>query len=587
MDEFIKPIRKDYNKLKINKTKVAETTFDNSKIISGLCAENTNGFFEIIQGKLRGIDLDNLQDTFIDLTDIPIPELFPCKINRLGEYNSNKKEIKYYDPSPFDEVVKIHERYHAIHHLTPDRKRQIWNRFINVSPFYKELLAQLFTYIYCRDIERNYLDDFFELNRRQSVLYKTWKFFQHYDFKDAIKLYWNIRKHCLLRKTMGILSQIEFVFDQGYLHHYFILNTNYNNNKLNHYDMLYNEKAAAYDKRRKTIRRINKKDIIFLYQSGKGIIAYGKADGIIRRSYQDCIGQPAEEYHTSLSSFVRVSPPVDAAEIKRATKTNYQFNKTLFWIPPFHGIKLKNLMQGRITTKKDYEICLANRLVTKFDRRYSVGGLLICGLTYGLRKVEEKYPEKYRVARSSYFSDDTVPGLSSPYRTKILNWFEYWGHPLSRPPNSPGRFEQSITVGNWIPISSHDISKISLDDFIRKSDYFIDLLNIVRPRIIFFMGASTLVNLFRHKSIKDQLCSILGPVTKDIRYHQRDVIKKDGKHHRKYIVYELHHESAIIFGFPHPTGTRPNIQKAYIKAFKDLINPHLIKYKKDLGINTK
>jgi len=59
---------------------------------------------------------------------------------------------------------------------------------------------------------------------------------------------------------------------------YYILNTNFKNDKTDHDDMLKCKKCAAYFEPWKyNIKKINKSDVIFLYQSTVGIVAFGEA----------------------------------------------------------------------------------------------------------------------------------------------------------------------------------------------------------------------------------------------------------------------------------------------------------------------
>ncbi|HHQ4655168.1 TPA: hypothetical protein ACSPZZ_004457, partial [Aeromonas hydrophila] len=83
---------------------------------------------------------------------------------------------------------------------------------------------------------------------------------------------------------------------------YYILNTNYNNNKEDHNDMIKNKKCAAYFEPWKyKIERLNKGDVVFLYQSGVGIVAFGEASG--KLCLADYHGNPDyknEEYYMKL-----------------------------------------------------------------------------------------------------------------------------------------------------------------------------------------------------------------------------------------------------------------------------------------------
>ena len=153
-----------------------------------------DGYFEMLRGRI--MEIENSSKPKIDGLLLDIPE---CKLgykshNILGEYYPGHSYIKYYKQSPETlEIVKIHERFHAIHHLMPDNQEAIWDEFQVIDSFYLELLAQLFTYVYIRDFERSLLADFEELNTSQPFIYETFKIFRHYDQAQAVNLYWAIR----------------------------------------------------------------------------------------------------------------------------------------------------------------------------------------------------------------------------------------------------------------------------------------------------------------------------------------------------------------------------------------------------------
>lgn len=157
--------------------------------------ESCDGFFETLQGLLRregNYEALNLNDILIE---IPECKLVYKTINLLGEYVPASQYIKYYRQTPAElEIVKIHERFHAIHHLMQDSAVHKWEDFPNIDSFYLELLAQLFTYIYVRDFEPSLRTDFEDLNRSQPFIYKTFKIFSHYDEFQAEELYWIIRE---------------------------------------------------------------------------------------------------------------------------------------------------------------------------------------------------------------------------------------------------------------------------------------------------------------------------------------------------------------------------------------------------------
>ena len=134
---------------------------------------------------------------------------------------------------------------------------------------------------------------------------------------------------------------------------YYVLNTNISNSQRDHDDMLANGKAAAYfDPWKFKIERLARGDVVFLYQSGVGIVAVGSADGrLLKAPYQQNPEHPDEEYFMKLTQFQRVSPAVTAAEIKKITEVNYVFMGTMFGLDADSGKAVKKFIHenGRLT----------------------------------------------------------------------------------------------------------------------------------------------------------------------------------------------------------------------------------------------
>lgn len=175
----------------IGNYKVSEVdSFDKNKTKEYLFpVENCDALFEILQGKLRYPNYDNSNN----FNELPECKTVLRRTNILGEYFSDKQSIEYYYQSLENlEITKIHERFHAIHHLTLDNNGAIWDGFKLIPPFYKELLAQLFTWIYIKN-NSSLNATFKELNKTQPFIYKTYKIFEHYNQQEAEKLYWDIR----------------------------------------------------------------------------------------------------------------------------------------------------------------------------------------------------------------------------------------------------------------------------------------------------------------------------------------------------------------------------------------------------------
>jgi hypothetical protein len=130
---------------------------------------------------------------------------------------------------------------------------------------------------------------------------------------------------------------------------FYVLNTNFRNNPVDHDDMLQNKKAAAYFSPWKyKIEQLSKGDTVFLYQSGVGIVAMGRASGKLRKAaYHGEAKHADEEYYMLLDRFRAISPPVPAAKIKEVTSANYPFRGTMFSMDAESGGALIKFLQER------------------------------------------------------------------------------------------------------------------------------------------------------------------------------------------------------------------------------------------------
>lgn len=122
---------------------------------------------------------------------------------------------------------------------------------------------------------------------------------------------------------------------------YFLLNTNYNNSPEDHYTMLENGEASAFYKGwKENITYLNEGDIVFLYQSGVGIVGYGKAQkDLIKRDHH---GHKDECYARKLNDFVRLQTPLPAKGCKDITKSNFNFRMTMVSLNREQGDALLN-----------------------------------------------------------------------------------------------------------------------------------------------------------------------------------------------------------------------------------------------------
>lgn len=120
---------------------------------------------------------------------------------------------------------------------------------------------------------------------------------------------------------------------------YQILNTNIGNSREDHESMLKEKIAAAYFSPWKNkINSLSKGDVVFLYQSGVGIVAVGKASGKLQiRNYHNNPKNIDEEYFMKLNQFHLLEAPMSASEVKSVTGVNHRFMSTMFGVDSESG----------------------------------------------------------------------------------------------------------------------------------------------------------------------------------------------------------------------------------------------------------
>lgn len=124
---------------------------------------------------------------------------------------------------------------------------------------------------------------------------------------------------------------------------YYIVNTNRNNDDGDDRDMIRNKKVAAYYEPWKyKIARLKKNDHVFLYRSGSGIVAFGKADGkLVKTRYHGNPKESDQEYYMGLRNFELVDPAITAANIKLITENpGLVFRQTMFSLDQKSGENL-------------------------------------------------------------------------------------------------------------------------------------------------------------------------------------------------------------------------------------------------------
>ena len=108
----------------------------------------------------------------------------------------------------------------------------------------------------------------------------------------------------------------------------YILNTNIKYDKQAAEQMVEKGKAAAFSCGwKEKISRLQKGDLVFLYESGSGIVGYGKADGKLKMR-----GDNDNEYYMMLDEYIKLSTPISASRMKELCDKGFPFAQTMYHI---------------------------------------------------------------------------------------------------------------------------------------------------------------------------------------------------------------------------------------------------------------
>jgi hypothetical protein len=111
-----------------------------------------------------------------------------------------------------------------------------------------------------------------------------------------------------------------------------ILNTNKRHSVESHQRMLKEGIAAAfYEPWNLNIDRIQKGDVVFLYENGEGIVAYGKGTGETLKSEYE--GTADACHFQVLSKFIKLQKPLSAAEVRKILDRSVVFLRTMSGAP--------------------------------------------------------------------------------------------------------------------------------------------------------------------------------------------------------------------------------------------------------------
>lgn len=214
-------------------------------------------------------------------------------------------------------------------------------------------------------------------------------------------------------------------------------------------------------------------------------------------------------------------------------------------------------------------------------------GLMICGYEWGFSKKDQ---ELNALGTAHVFDASAVTTFSnkSPahgerafswiYDKKVINWFEFWGHPLSRQ-GLGGDFEKSIVQTNWCDSEGHFLDEDPHVKLLREENInnFIVHVNELDPALIFFMG-SKIIDILQMPVVMDRFKKIFGESSGAPLKMQKEYSG------RRFKVGFQSFERCEVICFPHPSSSH-GLSNEYISLFKPEISKAIQSFKLSKGIS--
>lgn len=228
---------------------------------------------------------------------------------------------------------------------------------------------------------------------------------------------------------------------------------------------------------------------------------------------------------------------------------------------------------------------VANSIFPKFNEKQ---GIMLCGYEWGFSKEDERqsitHPEKYeRRGALHTFSNKAAEygdvALAWRYDSRIINWFNLFGHPLDRQ-GLGGDFDKCILQTNWCDSLNNKVegdyyAKLLSPDQINN---FISYIDHFQPKVIFFFGTK-IIEILQSEKVLPQFINVMGSEKSKLQFVQKDPLGG-----RAFRVGFQSFDKCEIVCFPHPSGTH-GLRDDYIKQYSTEISKILEDFKKFKQIN--
>ena len=206
---------------------------------------------------------------------------------------------------------------------------------------------------------------------------------------------------------------------------------------------------------------------------------------------------------------------------------------------------------------------IAHPVITANYPENAKGGIMVCGINFGVSKNEElAIANGEHVAKEipSFFSDQNVR-KSDRFNSKIVDWLSSWGLPLTRTKGQETAFDKCFFQTNWVDSQTENADLEGRNEIlINNAAGILSLIEDRRPSIILFFGRGLIealsntqsVDSLDGKSVRDVAESILGLRSGNPKRHE--AMRADGTKAKNHLLLQKFGETQIIC-FPHPTGS--------------------------------
>lgn len=202
------------------------------------------------------------------------------------------------------------------------------------------------------------------------------------------------------------------------------------------------------------------------------------------------------------------------------------------------------------------------------------GGIMVCGINFGLSKKEEALEKAGvipDVEARSFFSDVTVN--DTRFRNRLLTWMSSWGIRLATQPGAEGAFERSFFQTNWLATQTNSVTSdgvINTNVLVQEANGILNLLDQRCPSKIIFVG-SKLIDAINDIRLRVHVESILGRRSGNAIIHK---VTPSDVHKKHFRIYTQTFGNTRILCLPHSQSR--GLTDEYMAGFQPVISNFLL-----------